>query len=87
MAQITPTDSIRRRVRDRMRQFGAREDAEFSETLLVRNGCYCGRRFHMDGLSAVWFVEEDELKIYGPQGSLLESSAHGDPTGPQRQVA
>jgi hypothetical protein len=41
------------------------------ETILIRDGYYCGRRFHTDQHRAVWFIEEDELKIYDHQDRLL----------------
>jgi hypothetical protein len=31
---------------------------------------YCGRRFQADGLQAIWFIEEDQLKIYAKDGSV-----------------
>jgi hypothetical protein len=37
---------------------------------LVRNDAYCGRRFFGDGLQAIWFVEEDQIKIHAQDGSL-----------------
>ncbi len=42
------------------------------ETVVVRDGCYCGRRFASAELSAVWFLEEAQVKFYGPDGSLLK---------------
>jgi hypothetical protein len=43
-----------------------------TESILVRDGYYCGRRFRCGGFSAVWFAEEEELKLYGRGGELLE---------------
>lgn len=41
-----------------------REPDQFRESLLLRKGCYCGRRFEADGAYAVWFLEENEVKFY-----------------------
>jgi hypothetical protein len=41
------------------------------ESILIRDGFYCGRRFHTDQHRAVWFIEEDELKIFDHQDRLL----------------
>lgn len=41
------------------------------ETILIRNGFYCGRRFATTAAHAVWFCEENQLKFYGPQGTVL----------------
>jgi len=46
---------------------------DLTETILIRNGCYCGRRFEHGGLSAVWFIEEGEIKVFGQEGQLQES--------------
>lgn len=34
------------------------------ESILIRNDFYCGRQFHSTDHHAIWFIEEDELKIY-----------------------
>ncbi|WP_040770071.1 hypothetical protein [Novipirellula maiorica] len=41
-----------------------------SESLLIRDGFFCGRCFRTEAYRAVWFIEEDELKIYSNSGSL-----------------
>ena len=41
------------------------------ETLLIRNGQYCGHRYQSDGLSAVWFLEENQIKLFDESGHLL----------------
>ena len=47
-------------------------DEELQETILIRDGCYCGRRFDCDGMQAVWFVEEQQIKLYDREGQLFE---------------
>lgn len=42
----------------------------FRESILIRKGFYCGRRLDAGGFEAVWFFEEDQLKIYGPSDEL-----------------
>lgn len=41
------------------------------ETILIRGEFFCGRRFYTANHYAVWFVEEDQLKIYQNSGELL----------------
>ncbi|TWT79173.1 hypothetical protein CA13_05710 [Planctomycetes bacterium CA13] len=41
-----------------------------SESMLIRDGFFCGRCFHMESHRAIWFIEEDEVKIYGIDGKL-----------------
>jgi len=45
------------------------------ETTLVRNGTYIGRRFSLLGFSLIWFVQEGQLKLLGPQGNQLDTQA------------
>lgn len=43
----------------------------FQESILIRDGYYCGRRFDAGLCEAVWFLEEDEVKISDPLGQVL----------------
>jgi hypothetical protein len=63
-------EQIRRLVATRFERMGGPPDAGISETLLIRNGFYCGRRFRLSNLEAVWFFEEKQLKIYARDGSV-----------------
>ena len=65
---------IRQCIHDWMVALGASSQARAGESLLIRDGNYCGHRFHRDGFEAVWFVEEDEIKFYGPRSGLLETA-------------
>ena len=47
------------------------ENPILRESVLIRNEFYCGRRFHTSEHQAVWFIEEDELKIYRNSGELV----------------
>ncbi len=50
----------------------ASEDSDsITESILIRDGFFCGRRFSNANLQAVWFVEENELKVYSSDGALL----------------
>lgn len=41
---------------------------EVRETLLVRQSCYCGKRLSSQGFSGIWFIEEGQIKLLGPDG-------------------
>jgi hypothetical protein len=41
------------------------------ETILIRDGSYCGRRFEAAGGHAIWFAEEDQLKLVDAGGSVV----------------
>jgi hypothetical protein len=47
------------------------ENGILRESILIRKEFYCGRSFHTAAHQAVWFIEEDELKIYRNNGELL----------------
>ena len=42
------------------------------ETILIRDGQYCGHRFACGDFHAIWFCEEDEVKVYDEQRQLLQ---------------
>ncbi|MFO0912729.1 MAG: hypothetical protein U0795_07215 [Pirellulales bacterium] len=44
--------------------------AEIQESLLIRNGHYCGQKLVYAGWTVIWFVEEGQLKVFGPDGQL-----------------
>jgi hypothetical protein len=44
---------------------------DIQETILIRQGCYCGRKISGAGHSAIWFVEESQVKLQDPEGQLL----------------
>ena len=68
--QAIYAESIRGFVRTWFERLGASKDCGIAETLLIRNGYFCGRRYRAGELEAVWFFEEDQLKIYGTDGSV-----------------
>ena len=70
MTTASLTQRVRRMVHDAFRRFG-HADTEIDETILIRDGNYCGRRFDGGDLRAVWFVEERELKVYGAEGAVI----------------
>jgi len=47
------------------------EDIDIRDAVLIRNGFYAGRRFELGQYRAVWFMEEDELKIQDASGTIV----------------
>lgn len=41
-----------------------------TEAILISDGHYCGRRFAFGPYTAIWFVEENQIKICNPDGSV-----------------
>lgn len=71
-------DAVRRWIRRSFADLGAGPDAEIRETILIRDDHYCGRRFHSDGVQAVWFIEEDEIKLYTGDGTVVRVTSVRD---------
>jgi hypothetical protein len=42
-----------------------------SEAMLIRDGYFCGRRFRFQLYHAVWFIEEDEVKIVSTADAVI----------------
>jgi hypothetical protein len=64
---------MRTAIATQLQQFGVKQPIELHETLLIRNGLFCGRKFQSAGHLVVWFIEEDEIKFFSPCGELLKS--------------
>jgi hypothetical protein len=71
MQHTTFVQEIRDFVQQSFRQHGIGL-VDMRETILIREGCYCGRRFESNDGYAVWFCEENQLKIYNAHGILVE---------------
>ena len=58
------------------------------ESILIRNEFYCVRQFHARNHHAVWFIEEDQLKIYDADRNVvtvfsnqeIDATAKSEPT-------
>lgn len=59
---------------------------DLRETILIRNGLYCGRKFECLGHHVVWFAEENEIKFFSPEGKLLLASSPEDCLSREHQV-
>jgi len=57
-------------IRARFTSMGASEDLAVQETILIRDGYYCGRRLQCGDFEAIWFVEENQVKFYDADHSL-----------------
>lgn len=64
---------VRQRVAEWLTSHGYAVPEEISESILIRDGFYCGRRFKLDECTAVWFTEDDQIKIYDSESKLLTS--------------
>jgi hypothetical protein len=42
------------------------------ESIMIRQGVYCGRRFQAATGYAIWFVEENQIKVFEDGGRLVD---------------
>jgi len=81
------TAAVRQRVAQTFADLGISSGDEFRESLLIRGGAYCGRKFEAAKGHAVWFVEEDQIKFYGADGRLAEVTDVEAPRPLERMAA
>jgi len=83
MAHAQLISTVRSLVASAFAELGVSEAEAPRETLLVCGGTYCGRRFKTEEAQAVWFFEENEVKIYAADGRIarvLQLESSGQPT-------
>lgn len=64
------TDDLRSRFASYLESQQIRVNEPFRESLLIQDGYYCGRRFSFNGYQMVWFIEEQQIKLFSPEGEL-----------------
>ena len=72
MHDASMTERVRRLVSQVLAQIGRADSDEIRETILIRDGYYCGRRFETDVGAAIWFVEENQVKVFRADGSMAQ---------------
>lgn len=73
--KITPVERVRHAICGQLTKLCSQPVTSLHETILIRNGLYCGRKFQVSGYEVIWFVEEDEIKVFGPCGNLLGTNS------------
>lgn len=81
------TQHVRRLVAEAFARANMPQPEEFSESILIKAGNYCGRRFVGSGGHAIWFVEESQIKLYGADGKLLHVISTLVPATSMRRAA
>ncbi|GAB5405996.1 MAG: hypothetical protein Aurels2KO_42270 [Aureliella sp.] len=75
MSNVIDAEKVRAYVAQTLTGFGARSDAQLQESILIRGGLFCGRKYACDEYVGVWFIEEDQVKFFAPCGDLLLSDS------------
>ncbi len=72
MDHVQILEQIRSLIREKLILYGGAAEQSPREAMLIRDGFFCGRRFTSDGLHAVWFIEENEVKFFDREGAIVE---------------
>ncbi len=73
MSHAVALAAVRGHVAEAFRQHRLADGSEPRESILLKSGIYCGRRFEVGTGYAMWSYESDELKVYTINGKLLET--------------
>ena len=57
---------------------GAGDDSRMEESILLRQGAFCGRHLKLPGFGLLWFQEERQIKLYDAQRQVLFSGSDSD---------
>ena len=87
MSFMDRTERVRKLVDQQLQLLGSHCQEAPRETLLIRDGYFCGRRFDRDGYEAVWFEEERQIKFFDPHGVLLAVHEDASQLEPQTRRA
>lgn len=81
------TQYVRQLVAEAFARANMPQPTEFTESILIKGGNYCGRRFVGTGGHAIWFVEENQVKVYSAEGRLAHVISTLMPQTPMRRAA
>ena len=80
-------DRVRAGIQRVLTELGKRESEPLRETILIRDGHYCGRKFVGQAVTVVWFHEEGEVKFYDADRRLLASCSLSEITAAPERVS
>ena len=63
MSHIKKVEQARQEFSQLLASCGASDDEPISESMLIRDGFYVGRRFRHGDVEGIWLVDSDELII------------------------
>jgi plasmid stabilization system protein ParE len=87
MTHAQATERVRQLVADAFTSLGVAHPDQFRESILMHGGHYCGRRFEATGAHAVWFVEENQIKVVTSDGRAQVLPADEQQPLPTRRAA
>lgn len=75
MSNAIDAEKVRSYVANTLGSYGAQNLEELHESILIRGGLFCGRKYQCDGYQGIWFIEEDQIKFFAPCGNILLSDS------------
>lgn len=75
MSNVIDAEKVRAYVAQTLGGFGAQDVDQLHESILIRGGLFCGRKYACNGYEGIWFIEEDQIKFFAPCGDLLLSDS------------
>ena len=57
------------------------------ESVLIRQGYFVGRQFRYEGIRAIWFADEEVVKLHGDDGQLLGTLTVADEPAVTKRAA
>ena len=74
MSHIEKVKQARQKFSQTLADSGLSDDEPISESMLIRDGFYVGRRFRRGDVEGIWLVESDELTInYGEAKTAVDA--------------
>ncbi|HEY2416004.1 MAG TPA: hypothetical protein VGI40_27430 [Pirellulaceae bacterium] len=71
MSHAETVAAVRLKAVEAFRQFRLCDGPEPADSILLKGGLYCGRRFDVERGYAIWGAENDELRVFRHGGKLL----------------
>lgn len=71
MFHLQVLEAVRHQVSQAFERYQLADGSEPRESILLKGGIYCGRRFEVGTGYAMWNAQNDELKIYATNGKVL----------------
>src|SRR5262245_30624103 len=71
MFHLQILEAVRHQVSQAFERYKIADGSEPRESILLKGGIYCGRRFEVGTGYAIWNAQNDELKIFSINGKVL----------------
>lgn len=71
MFHLQVLEAVRHQVSQAFQRYNIADGSEPRESILLKGGIYCGRRFEVGTGYAIWNATTDELKIFSTNGKVL----------------